>query len=256
MRLIFLPKRVMLFWATLAALLILVNLILTGGFFSVAGVFTGPKRDVPVYSVDTTEKKIAISFDATWGNDYTQQILDTLQSHHVKATFFLTGIWMRQFPADVRKIAAAGHEIGNHSDNHPHCASLDQTAFHQELMTTDAMIKSLTGKRAHLFRPPFGEYNNMVVSTVHQNGYEAVQWSIDSLDWQEVGVSSVVDRVLKNARPGAIILFHNNAKYTPQALPVILKDLQARGYKIVPVSDLLLKGKYIIDPNTGLQRRP
>ncbi len=215
---------------------------------------SAPERDVPIYSVDTKEKKLAISIDSCWGANYTKRLLEILKEHHVKTTFFLTGIWVKKYPDIVREIAADGHEIGNHSTTHPHLASLSATAIKKQLLDNETMIYELTGKHTRLFRPPYGEYNHRVLKIARSLGYEIVQWSVDSLDWRETGVKPVVDRVLKNARPGAIILFHNSAKYTPQALPIILTRLKERSYKIIPVSELLIKQNYYIDSRTGMQK--
>lgn len=242
-------------WGVIAAVALLVGLLLVAGLAPrVEGVFGRLEREVPIYAVDTTEKKLAISFDAAWGADYTRELLRILKEHRVKTTFFLTGIWVEKYPEMVREIAAQGHEIGNHTTTHPHCASLSREQLTRELTDNDRMIRRLTGKGTRLFRPPFGEYNNEVLRTARSLGYEVIQWSVDSLDWQEVGTEAVVDRVLKNVQPGAIVLFHNNAKYTSQALPIILESLQKQGYRLVPISELLIKGDYYIEPHSGIQK--
>jgi polysaccharide deacetylase family sporulation protein PdaB len=230
-------------------------LLATGIAGRLGSVTARPQRDVPIYSVDTREKKVAISFDASWGADATPKLLEILKQHHVKTTFFLTGIWVKQYPQMVQAIAADGHEIGNHSLTHPHFASLPETEIKQELAENDALIFNLTNKHTHLFRPPFGEYDNLVLQTARGMGYEVIQWSVDSLDWQDIGKEAIIERVLNNVQPGAIVLFHNNAKYTPEALPVILDALQQQGYQIVPVSDLLLKGNYYVEQHSGIQKQ-
>ncbi|MGB9791069.1 MAG: polysaccharide deacetylase family sporulation protein PdaB [Thermacetogeniaceae bacterium] len=256
MRLVIFKRRCFYRWGIgLGICLLLVFLLVSGVPAGIIAVFDTIDREVPIYSVETQEKKIAISFDAAWGADYTDRLLEILKEHDVKTTFFLTGIWVKKYPDKVKEIAAAGHEIGNHSTTHPHCAALSAEELKKEILENEEMIYKLTGRRTRLFRPPFGEYNNQVILTCRSLGYEVIQWSVDSLDWQEVGVESVVDRVLKNIHPGAIVLFHNNAKYTPQALPIILKSLKEQGYKIVPVSELLIKKDYYIEKHTGIQRK-
>jgi len=230
-------------------------LLATGLAGQVSRASARQQRDVPIYSVDTGEKKVAISFDAAWGADDTPKLLEILKQHHVKTTFFLTGIWVKKYPEMVKAIAAEGHEIGNHSLTHPHCSSLSGVEIKKELVENDALIYNLTGKHATLFRPPFGEYNNLVLQTARSSGFEAIQWSVDSLDWQDIGKEAITERVLKNIKPGAIVLFHNNAKYTPEALPVILDALQQQGYQIVPVSGLLLKDNYYIERSSGIQKQ-
>ena len=129
----------------------------------------GKKRDLPIYSVDTDENKVALSFDAAWGNEDTQAILDILAKHDVKTTFFMTGEWMGKYPEDVKKIAAAGHDLANHGENQ--CKD--------EIMKAHNRIKELTGIEMDLFRPPYGDYNNVVVGTARDCGYYTVQWDVD-----------------------------------------------------------------------------
>ncbi len=254
MKIILLHHRRLLLWA--ACFIFLAGVFFLSGLHNqVAGVFSGGEREVPIYAVDTKEKKLAISLDAAWGADCTPSLLKILKENNIKTTFFLTGIWVKEYPEMVKKIAESGHELANHSSTHPHCNSLSEEEFLKELKENEEMIYKLTKKRTRLFRPPFGEYDNTNIRAARKNGYEVIQWSVDSLDWQEAGVEAVVDRVLKNAHPGAIILFHNNAKYTPQALPVIIKKLKAEGYKIVPVSELLIKGDYYVEKHNGLQKK-
>jgi polysaccharide deacetylase family sporulation protein PdaB len=251
---IILRYRRLLMWGI--CLIVLASVILLSGLYGqVSGVFNDNKREVPIYAVDIKEKKLAISFDAAWGADCTPTLLKILKENNIKTTFFLTGIWVEEYPEMVKTIAEAGHELGNHSNTHPHCNALSKEEFLKELKDNEQMIYDLTTKRTRLFRPPFGEYNDINIKAARDNGYEVIQWSVDSLDWQEQGVEAVVDRVVKNAHPGAIVLFHNNAKYTPEALPIILKELKKQGYKIVPVSELLIKKDYYIETHSGVQKK-
>ncbi|MGD0622990.1 MAG: polysaccharide deacetylase family protein [Thermacetogeniaceae bacterium] len=255
MRWIVMRRRDIFRWGLFVVIFGIGLLLATGLAGRVSRVSARPQRDVPIYSVDTREKKVAISFDAAWGADATPKLLEILKQHNVKTTFFLTGIWVKKYPQMVQAIAAAGHEIGNHSLTHPHFASLPESEIKQELAENDALIFKLTNKHTRLFRPPFGEYNNLILQTARGMGYEVIQWSVDSLDWQDIGKEAITDRVLKNIQPGAIVLFHNNAQYTPEALPVILDTLQQQGYQIVPVSDLLLKGNYYVEQHSGIQKQ-
>jgi len=210
-------------------------------------------RLVPIYYVETDEKKIAISFDACWGASFTPEILEILRNNNLKTTFFLTGFWVEKYPEMVQKIAEEGHEIGNHTYSHPHLNALSEEQIREELETVNKMVLELTDQKPVLFRPPFGEYNNKVVSVAEKAGYRPIQWSVDSLDWQELGKEPMVDRVLTLLHPGAIVLFHNNARYTVEALPEIIASVQEQGYQIIPISELLYKNNYEIDSNTGAQ---
>lgn len=212
----------------------------------IIGVFT-PKKELPIYSVDTTEKKVSISFDAAWGSQYTDQILDILDEYNVKTTFFLVGFWVDKYPDMVKKIYDRGHEIGNHSSNHPHMTRLNEAQITNELMSTHEKIKNIIGTDPILFRPPFGDYNDLLIQTCRRNGYYTIQWDVDSLDWRELGVQHVVDRITKNTSNGSIILFHNNAKYVAEYLPIVLNKLQSEGYEVIPIADLIHKDNYYID---------
>ena len=209
----------------------------------------GKKRDLPIYSVETDENKVALSFDAAWGNEDTQRILDILEKHNVKVTFFMTGEWVRKYPEDVKKIAAAGHDLGNHSENHKQMSKLTKEQCKEEIMKAHNRVKELTGIEMELFRPPYGDYNNMVVGVARECGYYTIQWDVDSLDWKDYGVDSIVKKCTehKNLRKGSIILLHNGAKYTPDALERIILGLKEKGFELVPISQLIHRGEYTID---------
>lgn len=213
-----------------------------------------PSKVLPIYCVDTDEKKIAISFDAAWGDSYTKGILDILDEYNVKTTFFLVGFWVDRYPHLVKEMKDRGHEVQNHSSTHPHMSKLSKEQIANELNKTGKKIYDITGVRPSLFRPPFGDYNNTLINTAKDCGYYTIQWSVDSLDWKELGVEPVVDRVTRNIKNGSIVLFHNNAKYVLQYLPRVLKKVQEDGYTVVPISQLIIKENYEID-HTGKQIR-
>lgn len=211
-------------------------------------------KELPIYSVDTEEKKVALSFDAAWGNEDTQQILDTLEKYNVKVTFFMTGGWVENFPEDVEKIYAAGHDLGNHSENHKNMSQLSNEECKTELMKVHEKVKKLTDVDMNLFRPPYGDYDNEVIKNAKACGYYTIQWDVDSLDWKDYGVDSIIKTVTehKNLQNGSIILMHNGAKYTAEALPKVIEKLQEMGYEIVPVSELIYRDDYHLDV-TGRQ---
>ena len=210
------------------------------------------KRSLPVYSVERSDKRLAISFDAAWGNEDTQTLIDILNRYGVRATFFVVGDWVEKYPDSVKALAAAGNEVMNHSSSHAHFSSLSSEQIREDLSACNEKISALTGVTPSLFRCPYGEYDDHVIQTVEAMGMTAVQWDVDSLDWKGITSEEISRRVLQNVGPGSIVLFHNAAIHTPEALPGIIEALQAEGYTIVPVSELLLQGDTRID-NTGRQ---
>ena len=223
-----------------------------GGYVTVSSNVNG--RELPIYCVQTDEKKVALSFDAAWGNEDTQEILNILKNHDVHVTFFMTGGWVESYPDDVKAIYEAGHDLGNHSETHPNMSQLSNEQKTEELMLVHKKVKELTGEDMYLFRPPYGDYDDEVILNAKENGYYTIQWDVDSLDWKDYGVDSIVDTVVnhKNLGNGSIILCHNGAKYTKDALDAMINGLQEKGYEIVPVSELIYKDDYHMDV-TGRQ---
>lgn len=228
----------------------LLMLLALSGFYAVGAegmTVAANKRELPIYCVDRSDNKISISFDAAWGGDQTEEILNILDAYGVKTTFFLVDIWSERFPELVTEIDARGHEIGNHSTSHPQMSRLSAQKIREELTKMDDRLESLIGKRSALFRPPYGDYNNLVVRTARDAGYEVIQWSVDSLDWKNKGTEDLIRRATSNVKSGDILLFHNDSKYILQALPKVLESLQQQGFEIVPISQLLLDGNTVID---------
>lgn len=236
-------------------------LVLVGGyvFFNdaqeIVSVVTGKENSKPIYQVDTDEKKVAISFDACWGAEKTDEILKILDENSVKATFFLVNIWLEDYPDKAKEVAKRGHEIALHSTTHPHFTHLSKEEMKEELTANKEMVKKVTGYDAKLFRPPFGDYNNEVIKTAKGLGLTTIQWSVDSLDWKEnLSAQEITKRITERLQKGAIILMHNDGQYTPEVIKVILPELKKQGYKIVPVSELLIKEGWYVD-NQGIQRK-
>lgn len=209
-------------------------------------------RKLPIYSVERSDKTISISFDAAWGNEDTQTLIDILNQHKIHATFFVVGQWVDKYPESVKALADAGNEVMNHSDTHPHMPSLSREKMLEQITAADDKIQKVTGVRPILFRPPYGDYNNAVVETLESSGHYPIQWSVDSLDWKGISAAQIQKNVLTKVQSGSIILFHNAAKHTPEALPGLLDNLQKQGYHIVPISQLIYKDNYTID-HAGMQ---
>lgn len=224
-------------------------LILTGVVYlpqTIAVTSSVNGRELPIYCVETKEPKVALSFDAAWGNEDTPEILEILKSHKVHVTFFMTGGWIESYPDDVKAILEAGHDLGNHSENHKNMSQLSEAEIKEELQKPYDKVKELTGYEMFLFRPPYGDYDNEVITVARSMGIYTIQWDVDSLDWKDYGVESIIDTVCNHEHlgNGSIILCHNGAKYTAKALDTMLTDLETSGYQVVPVSELILRKDY------------
>ncbi len=215
---------------------------------------SGQKRDLPIYCVEKPEdeKVVAFSFDAAWGNEDTGQLIEIFEKYKVKTTFFVVGEWVDKYPESVKQLHDAGHEIMNHSDTHPHMTQISVEKMKEEAEKCDEKIKAITGVKPNLFRAPYGDYNNDVIGAMRDTGHYTIQWDVDSLDWKDLSADEISNRVTSKVKPGSIVLFHNAALNTPEALPAIIECLQKEGYKIVPVSEIILKENFTID-STGKQ---
>lgn len=212
-------------------------------------------ENLPIYSVDTGEKKyISLTFDAAWGTEDLEQILDILDKNKVKASFFVTGDWVSCYPEAIKELAKRGHDIGNHGDNHKHMTQIGKEEQIEEIKGAHNKIKSLLGKEMNLFRAPYGDYNEEVVKTARECGYYTIQWDVDSLDWKNYGVDNIVQTVVehKNLQNGSIVLLHNGTQYTKDALETIIVELKRKGYTFVPVSKMIYREGYKMDV-TGRQ---
>ena len=245
MRFICLGKRDFVFLALCFALGVLLISQVSYGVRAVSGKAAG-ERKLPIYKVETDEKKIAITFDAAWGNSDVDELLSVLKKHNAKATFFFTGQWVSKFPDDVLKIYADGHECANHSDSHAHISSMSAEQLLEDIKACNGKIAAVTGKAPTLYRGPYGEYNNTLLTQVESLKMHAVQWDIDSRDWQKKSVEYMVKSVTENAKNGSIVLFHCDCENTPEALDKILEILSREGYSFVTASELIYKENYTI----------
>ena len=227
------------------ALLLTISAAYVGALPDTVSVVSG-KRELPIYCVNRDDNKISISFDAAWGGDKTLGILDLLDEYNIKTTFFLVDIWTQKYPVLVKEIVARGHEIGNHSTSHPQMSKLNETQIAKELNTQADNVLAIAGVRPVLFRPPYGDYNNRVITTARAQGFVPIQWSVDSLDWKNRGAQEIINRATK-VKSGDIVLFHNDSQYILDALPAVLKYYAENGYSVVPISEILLTGETTID---------
>ncbi len=215
--------------------------------------FGSAPRLVPIYSVDTSEKKVAITFDTAWGADKTNNIVSILKEYGVTATFFMVGFWAEDYPDMVRLIDEAGIEIGTHSNTHPDFTTLNEGQMKLELETSISTITNIIGKPVELFRAPFGAYNNTMLKLTDSMGLKTIQWDVDTLDWKGYSALDICERVMSKVKNGSIILCHNNADNIVEALPLILERLLNAGYEVTSVGNLIYQDNYYID-NLGQQR--
>ncbi|MBW4510332.1 MAG: polysaccharide deacetylase family protein [Scytonematopsis contorta HA4267-MV1] len=192
--------------------------------------------------VDPNNKVIALSFDDGPWRKNTDSILKILKRNNVKATFFMLGDSLANFPQQGKLIADEGHAIGNHTWHHFYHRMDEQTAG-KEIETTADLIYKTTNIKTTLFRPPGGIMTNCVADYAKKHNYTIVMWSADSIDYSHPSVPVIVNRVMREAKPGGIVLMHdgggNNRSQTIAALPQIISKLKAQGYSFVTIPKLL-----------------
>lgn len=215
-------------------------------------------EEQPIFRVDRQDKSISLTFDINWAEtEYLYSILDLLDKYNVKGTFFIMGGWVNYTPENkekLLKIHEGGHEVANHSYIHPSFTKIGEERIKEELEKTDKIIEETIGVKTKLFRFPSGEYNKQSFNTVTALGYKCIQWDADSVDWKQSGSDIEYERIMKKVKPGSILLFHNNAKYTPENLDRIISNLQGEGYNFIPVGELIYNENYYIDEQ-GEQRK-
>ena len=209
----------------------------TLGVRKMVHVFAGASE--PIFSGGPGKPQVSISCNVAWGAEFLTAMLTTLGEYDVRATFFLEGRWVEQFPELTRHIHAQGHELGNYSYSHPYPTQMSREELRSEILETEALLENLTGSKPTLFAPPYGDWDRRVVETAAELDYKTIMWSVDSLDGEQPGVEAIVNEVLKDLHNGAIIRLHPTEQ-TAQALPQILAGLKEEGYEPVTVSELLL----------------
>lgn len=206
-------------------------------------------REMPICSVETQEKKVALTFDVSWGNKDIHKILDILEIYQARASFFVTGMWAEKYPQEVKAIQDKGHDLGNHSEDHKNMKGLSLEEKDLEIQRAHQRIEKLTGIQMDLFRPPYGDYDDEVIMRAKEQGYDTVLWNVDSMDWKDYGKDQIVNTVLrhKELTNGSIIRFHCGTKYTAEALGEVIQGLQEQGYEITPLSGLIYREEYHMD---------
>lgn len=241
--------------ALIAAAVIAVTM--TGVYYTGAAAIynnVSPKK-VPIYSVETDEKAVALTFDAAWGADKTLGLLQTLEEKDARATFFLVGFWAEKYADTLKTLAASDRiEIGTHSATHPYMSKLSKSQIALELSTSKSLIEKISGRKVEVFRPPYGDYSDALLSEATAQGLYTVQWDVDSLDWKNLSKEQITSRIVGNCRNGSIVLMHNDGKHTLEALPAVIDGLRSKGFSFKTVGELIYRDNYIID-HTGRQIR-
>ena len=236
-------------WAIFASVLLFAVLVI----FVLNCVAIGEgSRLLPIYSVETTEKKAAVTFNCAWSAEDIPEILAVLEKYEAKATFFILGQWAKDNPDAVKLISEAGHEIGTHSNTHPDMAEIGVEKTREELFLSCGYIEKACGIKPVLFRAPSGSYSSELIKNASEMGFTSIQWDVDSRDWKDKTAGEMVESVTKDVRKGRIILFHSGKKNTLEALPQILEILKIGRYEFVKVSDLIYTENYTVD-HTGRQ---
>ncbi|MDT8901346.1 polysaccharide deacetylase family protein [Anaeroselena agilis] len=216
------------------------------GFLILAGLLPGLAELIaadqnvprPIYNGHPGKQQVALACNIFWGEEYLPTMLDALDRGGVKVTFFIGGSWAKRHPDLVRELAARGHELANHSYSHPHPNTLSVEQNQDQILRTEKLVEELTGVKTKLYAPPYGEFNAAVLKAAAGVGYTTILWSVDTVDWKRPPAETILNRVLGKVHNGAIILMHPTEP-TAQALPELIFRLQARGYAIKPVSDIL-----------------
>ena len=204
---------------------------------------------LPIYNVQTEEKKVAFTMNCAWNADDIDSILKTLDDNNTKITFFMVGDWIEKFPEAAQKIYESGHEIASHSDTHPHVNNLSYEKNIEEIEKSNDKIEKITGKRTKIYRAPYGEYNDTVIKAATDKGYYAIQWNLDILDYNGLTGDEMWSRIEDKLNSGDIILSHNGTKNTANSLDMLIKNIKQKGFEVVTISDLIYKDNYYINSN-------
>ncbi|MCD8391054.1 MAG: polysaccharide deacetylase family protein [Firmicutes bacterium] len=239
-------------WLIAGAAALAACLLIFTGINSAVPPFSVGGREIPIYSVEREDNKIALTFDCAWNADDIERILDTLDEYGCKATFFIVGDWALKYPDSVKEIYDRGHEIGTHSMSHGDYTAMTTDEIIDDIYRCESVILNITGDRPVLVRAPSGAYNDNVIRTCEENRRIYIQWSVDALDYPEDATEeSIYNRAVSGTAAGDIILLHNGTEHTADVLPRILSAL-TRDYELVKVLDLIYTNDFTID-HTGRQ---
>ncbi len=203
-------------------------------------------REMPAFYVKINSSDVCLTFDISWGEKTLPLVLKVLEEHQVPATFFISGPWAVSHSEAVKEIDDKGHEIASHGDRHLNLSQYPKEIVKENIYKAHQDLLSVVPRVAPYFRPPNGDYDDLVIDTARELGFETIIWSVDSLDWKNPGPSYMVDRVLKRSFPGAIILCHasDSSHEIHLALPGIISGLRKKGLRLVTLSQLVEGGSF------------
>ena len=205
-------------------------------------VFSPSTEATAIYKAETKEKKLALTFNISWGEEKAIPILDVLKENEINnATFFLSASWAERHPDIVERIVKDGHEIGSHGYRYENYPGWEDEKVRKDIQRAHQTLYELTNKSPKLLRPPNGNFDKRVLKIAEAQNYKLIHWSIDSQDYSNPGVEQIVSNVMDNASGGDIVLFHasDRVKQTHKALPTIINQLKKKGYSFVSVSELI-----------------
>lgn len=218
-----------------------------------APVYNTESAYMPICASETDQKKVALTFDTTFGADQTQAILDVLKQYNAKATFAVMGIWAGHNADILEQVVNAGHQLMSHSMAHERYPEMENQAMLNDAGAIRALLLTEYGVDTPYIRPPYGACDDATVAALRQAGYVPVRWSVDARDWDDIDAQTIVSNVIDNIDSGDIVVFQNNVPATVEALPQILALLEERGYQCVGISDLIVADGYTVDA-AGVQR--
>lgn len=192
-------------------------------------------------SIETKEKRVALTFDISWGEKQALPILDVLKKHGLHTTFFLSGMWAERHPDIVERIAEDGHEIAIQGFQHKNYTEMEDDDIRKDIQLAEAAVGKLINEKTTLLRPPNGNFDKRVLEIANKLNYTVVHWSLNTHDWKNPGTKQIVSNVVDHIEKGDIVLLHasDSAKQTAKALPTIIDELKKQGYALITVSDLI-----------------
>ncbi|ENY8713942.1 polysaccharide deacetylase family protein [Clostridioides difficile] len=226
----------------LIAVVLFCGIVLISNFSKVSALMMDTNENVLIKHGSREKKLIAITFDDGPHPKETSQVLDVLKKYNVKATFFIAGKHAKWYKEPLVRASKEGHEIGNHTFNHPDISNLSSSQIEEEIVKCEDILKEVTGKKPTLFRPPFGSYREKeLIEIAKKHDYKVVLWTgVDVKDWKNPGANSIADKIINKVQNGDIILLHDYATNdTVEALDMFIPKMIEKGFKFVTVSELI-----------------